>query len=108
MIDLRNAWSQAPKEAERLLNAGITDELIDSALSAFILEIIVNHGKPADHLCNKDPLVLRHSVYVKNNLFPNAKFILMLRDGRASVHSMSIYSRLYKLNVSFIYLFSKT
>jgi protein-tyrosine sulfotransferase len=45
MIDMRHAWSQAPKEAERLQNAGITDELIDSALSAFILEIIVNHGK---------------------------------------------------------------
>ena len=45
MIDMRQAWSQAPIEAERLENAGITNELIDSALSAFILEIILNHGK---------------------------------------------------------------
>ncbi len=57
-------------------------------MSAFILEIIRQHGKPAEHLCNKDPLVLRHSIYVKEKLFPNSKFILMIRDGRASVHSM--------------------
>lgn len=47
----------------------------------------MKHGKPAENLCNKDPLVLRHTVYVKK-LFPKAKFILMLRDGRATVHSI--------------------
>ena len=87
MIDLRNAWLKIPIENERLENAGINSDVIDAALSAFMLEIIVKHGKPAQHMCNKDPLVLKHSAYVKN-LFPNAKFILMIRDGRASVHSI--------------------
>lgn len=87
IIYLRNQWTSNKKEAERLKNAGIDEQLIDSAISSFILEIIVKHGKPAENLCNKDPLVLRYSHYV-SNLFPNSKFILMLRDGRATVHSM--------------------
>lgn len=49
--------------------------------------MIVKHGKPAEHLCNKDPLVLRYSSYMKG-VFPNSKFVLMIRDGRATVHSI--------------------
>lgn len=76
------------RNKERLLNAGITADVFDSAISKFVLELIVKHGKWAPRLCNKDPLVLSHSIYVKKRLFPNSKFILMIRDGRASVHSM--------------------
>jgi hypothetical protein len=43
----------------------MTDEIIDSAVGSFILEVIVKHGKTAQHLCNKDPLVLRYSTYMK-------------------------------------------
>jgi protein-tyrosine sulfotransferase len=87
LIYMRNQWINSKKEAERLKNAGMSDEIIDSAVGAFILEVIVKHGKPAEHLCNKDPLVLRYSAYMKN-VFPNGKFILMIRDGRATVHSI--------------------
>lgn len=87
IIYMRSQWANSKKEAERLKNAGMTDDVIDSAVGAFILEVIANHGKPAKHLCNKDPLVLRYSVYMKS-IFPNGKFILMLRDGRATVHSI--------------------
>jgi len=87
LIYMRNQWSQSKKEAERLKQAGMTDEIIDAAVGAFITEIIVKHGKPAKHLCNKDPLVLRYSSYMKQ-VFPNGKFILMIRDGRATVHSI--------------------
>lgn len=87
LIYMRNQWTQSKKESERLQNAGMTDDIIDSAVGAFILEVIVKHGKPAEHMCNKDPLVLRYSAYMKN-VFPNSKFILMIRDGRATVHSI--------------------
>lgn len=87
LIYLRNQWTNSKKEKERLSNAGMSDDVIDSAVGAFILEVIVKHGKPAQHLCNKDPLVLRYSAYMKN-VFPNSKFILMIRDGRATVHSI--------------------
>ena len=87
ILGLRSQWINNAKEIERLKQAGITDEILDSAISSFMLEVIVRHGKPAPNLCNKDPLVLRYSHYV-SGLFPNGKFILMLRDGRAVVHSM--------------------
>lgn len=87
MIDMRNAWLKVPIESERLENAGINEDVMDAAVSAFMLEVIVKHGKLAPRMCNKDPFVLRHSAYMKN-LFPNAKFLLMIRDGRASVHSI--------------------
>ena len=51
------------------------------------LEIIVKHGKPAERLCNKDPFTLKSTKYLID-LFPNARFILMLRDGRATAHSI--------------------
>ena len=87
IITMRQQWKMSKKENERLKNAGITDEIIDAAIGSFILEVIVRHGKPAAHLCNKDPLVLRHASYMKD-VFPNGKFILMIRDGRATVHSI--------------------
>jgi protein-tyrosine sulfotransferase len=87
LIYMRGQWANSKKENERLVNAGITDDLIDSAMGAFILETIVRHGKPAENLCNKDPLVLRYSIYMKK-VFPQSKYILMIRDGRATVHSI--------------------
>jgi protein-tyrosine sulfotransferase len=87
MISMKQQWTKHQIEAERLKNAGITDEILNSAVRSFVLEVIVRHGKPAERLCNKDPLILRYSNYV-HNLFPNSKFILMIRDGRATVHSI--------------------
>jgi protein-tyrosine sulfotransferase len=87
LIYMRNQWISSKREGERLKNAGMSDDIIDSAVGAFILEVIVKHGKPAPHLCNKDPLVLRYTTYMKT-VFPSGKFILMLRDGRAVVHSI--------------------
>uniref|UniRef100_A0A803YJQ0 Protein-tyrosine sulfotransferase n=1 Tax=Meleagris gallopavo TaxID=9103 RepID=A0A803YJQ0_MELGA len=62
-------------------------QVLDAAMQAFILEVIAKHGEPARYLCNKDPFTLKSSVYL-SRLFPNSKFLLMVRDGRASVHSM--------------------
>lgn len=52
-----------------------------------MLQVIVRHGESAPRLCNKDPLVLKMGTYVLE-LFPNAKFVFMVRDGRATVHSI--------------------
>jgi protein-tyrosine sulfotransferase len=87
LLGMRSQWAKSPKESKRLQEAGLSDEVIDSALSAFILEVIAKHGDPAPRLCNKDPFTLKSSIYL-NQLFPNAKFILMIRDGRAVVHSI--------------------
>ncbi|XP_012869979.1 PREDICTED: protein-tyrosine sulfotransferase 2 [Dipodomys ordii] len=87
LLAMRQAWAKSGREKLRLDEAGVTDEVLDAAMQAFLLEVIAKHGEPARVLCNKDPFTLKSSVYLAR-LFPNAKFLLMVRDGRASVHSM--------------------
>ncbi|XP_030637848.1 tyrosylprotein sulfotransferase 1, like [Chanos chanos] len=87
LLAMRATWSRSAREKVRLDEAGVTDEVLDSAIRAFLLEIIVGHGEPAPRLCNKDPFALKSLSYLAR-LFPRAKFVLMLRDGRATVHSM--------------------
>ncbi|KAK9881710.1 hypothetical protein WA026_017228 [Henosepilachna vigintioctopunctata] len=84
---MRFHWMKSNKESRRLDEAGITKNVLDSAIAAFTLEIIAKHGEPAARLCNKDPLTLKMGTYVLE-LFPNAKFIFMVRDGRATAHSI--------------------
>ncbi|XP_065347589.1 protein-tyrosine sulfotransferase isoform X1 [Cloeon dipterum] len=87
ILQMRNHWLKSQKESLRLEEAGLSKSVLDSAIAAFSLEIIAKHGEPAPRLCNKDPLTLKSAVYL-SELFPNAKFIYMVRDGRATVHSI--------------------
>ena len=87
ILGFRSQWMKAPVESRRLKEAGITSDVLDSAVAAFILEIIAKHGPPSKRLCNKDPFTLRSAVYLRQ-LFPGSKFIFMVRDGRAVVHSI--------------------
>ncbi len=87
VISMRSRWNKAEREHQRLIEAGLSDETLDQATRAFVAEIIINHGAPAKFLCNKDPLVLNYMQDVIK-LFPKAKFILMIRDGRAVAYSI--------------------
>ncbi|XP_072388377.1 protein-tyrosine sulfotransferase [Diabrotica undecimpunctata] len=87
LLQMRFHWLKSEKESVRLEQAGITKNVLDSAIAAFTLEIIAKHGEPAPRLCNKDPLTIKMGTYVID-LFPNAKFIFMVRDGRATAHSI--------------------
>ncbi|XP_030316752.1 protein-tyrosine sulfotransferase 2 [Calypte anna] len=87
VLAMRQAWARSGREKMRLDEAGVTEAVLDAAMQAFILEVIAKHGEPARFLCNKDPFTLKSSVYL-SRIFPNSKFLLMVRDGRASVHSM--------------------
>lgn len=87
LLQMRFHWLKSEKESMRLEQAGITKSVLDSAIAAFTLEIIAKHGQPAARLCNKDPLTIKMGTYVID-LFPNAKFIFMVRDGRATAHSI--------------------
>lgn len=87
ILQMRQHWMRSPKESVRLEQAGVSKAVLDNAIAAFCLEVIVRHGETAPRLCNKDPLVLKMGTYVLE-LFPNAKFLFMVRDGRATVHSI--------------------
>lgn len=87
LLSLRQSWGRSNDERLALDEEGISQKMLDDATMAFILEIIARHGEPAPLLCNKDPFTLKSAVYL-SHIFPNSKFVLMLRDGRASVHSV--------------------
>ncbi|XP_037091992.1 protein-tyrosine sulfotransferase-like isoform X2 [Pollicipes pollicipes] len=87
ILSMHSHWKKSAKESLRLEEAGLDDEVLDSAISAFILEVVVRHGEPAQRLCNKDPFTIKSATYLRQ-LFPRAKFIFMVRDGRATVHSI--------------------
>lgn len=87
ILQMRQHWMKSNKESLRLREAGVHTEVINSAIAAFCLEVIARHGEPAARLCNKDPLTLKSADYL-SQLFPQAKFIFMVRDGRATVHSI--------------------
>ena len=82
-------------------------QVMDSAIAAFCLEVIARHGEPAPRLCNKDPLTLKMGSYVLD-LFPNAKFIFMIRDGRATVHSIISRKVMFCILVCSFYIFLVT
>ena len=84
---MRAHWKKSQKESVRLEEAGLTDDVLDSALSSFILEVVARHGEPSKRLCNKDPFTLKSGAYLQK-LFPRGKFLFMVRDGRATVHSI--------------------
>ncbi|XP_043087345.1 protein-tyrosine sulfotransferase 2 [Puntigrus tetrazona] len=87
ILSLRQGWGRQTEERWALEDEGVSQEMLDAATAAFLLEVIARHGEPAPLLCNKDPFTLKSAIYL-SHIFPNSKFLLMLRDGRASVHSM--------------------
>ncbi|KAG8335794.1 protein-tyrosine sulfotransferase-like [Homalodisca vitripennis] len=87
ILQMRQHWMKSKKETLRLEEAGVDKEVLNSAIASFCLEVIARHGEPAPRLCNKDPLTLKSADYL-SELFPQAKFIFMVRDGRATVHSI--------------------
>lgn len=89
ILQMRQQWSKSKVESTRLHEAGLTDDVLDAATAAFIIEILAKHASQhaKSMLCDKDPFNLKQIVYLKH-LFPNSKFLLMIRDGRATAHSI--------------------
>ena len=89
-LSLSPSWYTKDREPMRLENAGITQGIAESAIGAFILEFIgmYNDKAHAKYICNSGNLaVLKSSLFI-SKLLPNAKFILMIRDPRASLKKM--------------------
>lgn len=83
--ELRNLQSGFIRK--RLIEAHIYPNAIRSAFRAWIQVLIEQAGPPAPVLCNKDPLAFIE-LELLGKMFPEAKFIHMVRDGRAVTDSM--------------------
>jgi protein-tyrosine sulfotransferase len=88
LIQRRHEWSNSRIEKERLMHAGMSDEIIDAAVLAFLMEIVLKQEKIANRMCNVDPNLFFHGAYV-HKLLPRAKFVLMIRDARATVSTIT-------------------
>uniref|UniRef100_A0A1I7XPV1 Protein-tyrosine sulfotransferase n=1 Tax=Heterorhabditis bacteriophora TaxID=37862 RepID=A0A1I7XPV1_HETBA len=88
ILGLRAQWKRSEKEWNRLQQAGVTNDVLNSAIGSFVIQVVIaRHGAPAPRLCNKDPFTMKSAIYL-SEIFPNARYIFMIRDGRATVHSI--------------------
>uniref|UniRef100_A0A915KRC4 Protein-tyrosine sulfotransferase n=1 Tax=Romanomermis culicivorax TaxID=13658 RepID=A0A915KRC4_ROMCU len=89
LVDLIKTFSIPLEQRSKtfLTVSGITENMIEDNVAEFVLKILTKHSRPNLLLCNKDPVVLNHTIYV-HRLFPNSKFILIIRDGRATINSL--------------------
>ncbi|CAI2725911.1 unnamed protein product [Schistosoma spindalis] len=74
------------RNSKQLYAAGIYPNVYNRAIAAYISEIIINMGQSAKYLCHKQPFSFYYLNYL-NEIFINAKFIHMIRDGRAVIAS---------------------
>merc|ERR1719341_1725764 len=75
------------KQSPLLFIAGVTNSMIDSAVAAFILEVVARHGEPADVICAKEPFLMTQAGFLATAI-NNSKVVHMVRDGRAISHSL--------------------
>ncbi|KAK5971343.1 Protein-tyrosine sulfotransferase [Trichostrongylus colubriformis] len=87
VLALLSKWALNKEELRRLHESGVTSEVLSNAVASFIIQIIAGHGAPAPYLCNKDPFTMNAAPYLAK-IFPNARFLFVIRDGRATVHSI--------------------
>ncbi|KAH8859039.1 Protein-tyrosine sulfotransferase A [Schistosoma japonicum] len=74
------------RQSKQLSAAGINSNVYNRAIAAFFSEIIMNTGPSAKYLCHKQPFTFYYLDYL-SEIFINAKFIHMIRDGRAVIAS---------------------
>ncbi|CAH8494480.1 unnamed protein product [Heterobilharzia americana] len=84
--EVMNFRKSAESYQKRLMEAGVDSHVLDEATAAFIVSVIENMGPPAVRLCHKQPGIYYH-LRDLGDLFYKAKFIHMIRDGRAAVFS---------------------
>lgn len=87
MLKLRYEWTTFEQLTKRNTAAGVTRDIINKAVAAFLLEVTARHGEPADMICTKEPFLMTQGGFLAY-AFPNARIIHVVRDGRAVSHSL--------------------
>ena len=66
--------------------------LVDSAVVELLAYLILNRGYNVSRQCVKDPDIITFMEYL-HYIFPQSKFIYMIRDGRAAAYSLMVQIR---------------
>ena len=77
---------ESPRFIQNFGHAGFNMSALNTATALFVYNIMEKHIKSVERLCAKDPDILYYMEYL-HGLFPNAKFVYMVRDGRAAAYS---------------------
>ena len=94
-INFANGWRKSYKGLnDDLKNAYLKEDLIDSAIVDFVSHIMLNRGLNSKRACAKDPDIVLNTEYLQR-IFPNAKIIYMIRDGRAAAYSYMVFIYLF-------------
>ncbi|CAH8502221.1 unnamed protein product [Schistosoma rodhaini] len=83
LLRFKKMYEHNPKQ---LNAAGIYPNVFNRAIASYFSEIIINMGQSAERLCHKQPFTFYYLNYL-SEIFVNAKFIHMVRDGRAVIAS---------------------
>ena len=70
---------------------------MQAALKALIWRVLAERANGAPVLCIKEPHNLRYG-HLLHQMFPNSKFVFVIRDGRAVCRSADLPIRVYALN----------
>lgn len=76
---------------------------IEKAMGLFAFYNYFNNVPPVQRICNKEPSNFQHIKFLKR-VFPNSKFILVVRDGRESSYSWLRRTHLKKTFANFLRL----
>ena len=87
ILQMRERWIRTKQENKRLKAAGLNETVITRIVRNFVSNVIELHGPKANFLCNKDPLSLSQMPFL-HQMFSKAKFLLIIRDGRAVANSI--------------------
>lgn len=93
VVGYRAVIQKSPIEMERLASAGVSTEIMDIAFADFLLQIFARQGDPTDLLCVAEHTVADNYGYMEI-FYPNAKFIHVIRDGRAVANSF-VHSKFF-------------
>ena len=80
---------KAIKQYKKKEKLNYTETHLDNALRLYIYSLLTQHNtkQSVEYLCAKDPNILLYMTELVN-LFPNSRFIYMVRDVRAVVYSL--------------------
>ena len=90
-------WGTNPALIKEFQDTGLKNSTLNDAVRQFLRVVIENHGRQAKRYCTKDPYDAFFITYLKE-IFPNMKFILLMRDVRGV--SYSFVNRLKRHNIS--------
>ena len=78
---------EGSKSLDQLRKAGVSVNVAESAVGAYLVSILANRADWRSRLCLKEPASFLNLITIKN-ILPRSRFLLVVRDGRATCHSL--------------------